>query len=65
MAKPPAKKPKAKAGKRPKLPELNDKERHDRFVDMAHEVDALEEAPNFDESIKKIARQRPLRSGGG
>ncbi len=56
MAKPPAEKPKAKAEKKPKL---TDAERRKRFVDMAHEVDALEEPSNFGEIVKKIAARGP------
>ncbi len=52
MAKPPAKKPKPKAEKKPKL---TNAERRKRFVEMAHEVDALEEPKDFGEAVKKIA----------
>ena len=58
MAKPPARKPKAKAEKKPKL---TGAERRKRFVDMAQEVDALEEPKNFGEALKKIAAHTPKK----
>jgi hypothetical protein len=36
-------------------PKLTDAERHERFVAMAKEVGATEEAPGFDDAIKKVA----------
>jgi hypothetical protein len=48
--------------KYPRKPKLADAERHKRFVDMAKEVGASEEAPGFDDALKKVALTRP---GGG
>jgi hypothetical protein len=48
--------------KTPHKPKLTDAERLQRFVDMAKEVGASEEAPGFDETLKKVALQnRPTR----
>lgn len=41
--------------KYPRKPKLSDAERHERFVKMAKEVGASEEAPGFNEAIKKVA----------
>jgi hypothetical protein len=46
--------------KSPRKPKLTDAERHKRFVDMAKEVGATEEAPGFDEALKKVASAKPL-----
>jgi hypothetical protein len=51
MAKPAASKPKAKADPKPKL---TDKERHDRFLDMAHEVSAEERPEAFDKAFDRV-----------
>ena len=51
MAKPPAKKPKAKAEKKPKL---TDAERHKRFVGMAREVEASDDPGDFDKAFEKV-----------
>jgi hypothetical protein len=37
-----------------RLPKLSDAERHKRFVDMAHEVEASENPKDFDEAFKKV-----------
>jgi hypothetical protein len=36
-------------------PKLTDAERHKRFVDMAHEVEANEAPEEFDKAFRKIA----------
>jgi hypothetical protein len=54
MAKAGTEKPKPKA--KPKEPKLTDAERHRRFVDMAHEVEAEESQESFDAAFKRIAR---------
>jgi len=41
--------------KSPRNPKLTDAERHKRFVEMAKEVGASEEAPDSDEALKKVA----------
>jgi hypothetical protein len=58
MAKPPAKKPKAKAEPKPKL---TDAERHRRFVETAHEVEADESPEAFDRAFEKVVSPRPNR----
>ena len=45
--------------KAPRKPKLTDAERHKRFVEMAKEVGASEEAPGFDEALKKVALVKP------
>ena len=45
--------PKAKTSLKPKL---TDAERHKRFVDMAHEVDADESPEAFDQAFDKISK---------
>ena len=45
-------KPKAK-----RLPKLTDAERHERFVETAHEVEASEDAKDFDKAFDMIARK--------
>lgn len=44
-------------------PKLADTERHKRFVDMAHEVEASDDPNVFDEAFKRIAsgRRTPQR----
>ena len=39
--------------RKPKL-KLSDKERHERFKDMAREVEASEDTKDFDEAFKKV-----------
>jgi len=55
---------KSKAAKKPKL---TDHERHERFVDMAHEVEASEDPKDFDKAFKQVAPAKPSapRSRGG
>lgn len=55
MAKAATGKPKAKEKSKPKL---TDKERHKRFVDMAHEVEADESPEAFDRAFEKVV-ERP------
>ncbi|MGE0423895.1 MAG: hypothetical protein AB7O88_16640 [Reyranellaceae bacterium] len=50
-----ARKPKAK----PKREPLTDEQRHARFVEMAREVGATEDAEAFDEAFKKVVRASP------
>jgi hypothetical protein len=58
MAKAATGEPKANAKKKPK-PKLTAKERHKRFVDMAHEVEADESPEAFDRAFERIARITP------
>jgi hypothetical protein len=51
MAKAPSPKPKAKREPKPKL---TDAERHRRFVDMAHKVEADEGPEAFDRAFDKV-----------
>jgi hypothetical protein len=39
-----------------RLPKLTDAERHKRFVEMAHEVNASEDPKEFDLAFKKVVR---------
>jgi hypothetical protein len=41
-----------------KLPKLTDTERHKRFVEMAHEVEASENPKDFDEAFKKVVPRK-------
>lgn len=45
-----------------KMPALTDEERHKRFVDMAHEVEASEDPKDFDRAFKQVAEKRPDKS---
>jgi len=45
-----------------KNPKLTDHERHERFVDMAHEVEASEDPKDFDKAFKKVAPQKPAKA---
>jgi hypothetical protein len=59
MEKSAPKKTEAKADKKPKL---TDKERHERFLDMAHKAEADERAEAFDEAFDKVVKQhKPAR----
>lgn len=60
MAKAAAGEPRAKGKTKPK-PKLSNKERHKRFVDMAHEVEASEDPRDFDRVFKKVVIIRPSR----
>lgn len=51
-----AKKPKPKAS-----PKLTDAERHERFVQMAHEVEASPDENDFEKAFSSVAR----RTGNG
>jgi len=46
---------------RPKKPnpKSTDSERHKRFVDMAHEMEASNDPRDFEKAFKKVALQRP------
>jgi hypothetical protein len=46
--------PKGPQGQKRK-PKLTDEERHERFVDMAREVEASEDEKDFDKAFKKVA----------
>lgn len=59
MGKSAPKKTKTKAEKKPKL---TDKERHKRFVDMAHAVQADDRPDAFDEAFDKVVRAKAKRS---
>lgn len=39
-------------------PQLTDAERHERFKEMAREVDASDKADDFDEAFKRIAPKK-------
>lgn len=43
----------------PKKPKLTDAERHKRFTDMAREVEASEDAEDFDKAFEKVTRPSP------
>ena len=49
----------AKATKKTKL---TDAERHQRFVDMARQVEASDDPKSFDKAFKKVAK--PKRKAG-
>lgn len=40
-----------------KKPKMSDKERHERFKEMAREVDASEDAEVFDKAFKSVTTQ--------
>jgi hypothetical protein len=42
-----------------RLPKLSDAERHKRFVEMAHEVEASEDPKDFDKAFKNVVLPRP------
>jgi hypothetical protein len=56
MAKAAAKKPKTKAEAKPKL---TDKERYDRFLDMARKVEASEDPKDFEEAFRRVVKSTP------
>jgi hypothetical protein len=62
MANVDAEKAKGKAKRKPKL---TNKERHKRFVDMAHEVEADESPETFDRAFQKIVRLKTRESSSG
>jgi hypothetical protein len=45
----------------PKKPKLTDAERLQRFVEMAKEVGAPEETPDFDEALKRVVSAKPSK----
>jgi hypothetical protein len=45
--------------KSPRKPKLTEAQRLERFVEMAKELGASEETPNFDEALKKVANAKP------
>jgi hypothetical protein len=45
-----------------RLPKLTDAERHKRFVEMAHEVEASDDPNEFDKAFKKVVRPRSSRN---
>jgi hypothetical protein len=55
------KKPESAPETKPK-PKLTDAERHKRFVDMAHEVEADESPAAFDRAFDKIAGEHQHKS---
>jgi hypothetical protein len=59
MAKAGSEKPKAKAEKKPKL---TDTERHKRFVDMAHEVEASDDPEAFNSAFDKVTSSSSRQS---
>jgi hypothetical protein len=62
MAKAVTGKPKPK-GKAKHKPKLTAKERHKRFVDMAHEVQADESPEAFDRAFESVIRKdAPIKS---
>jgi hypothetical protein len=44
---------------RPKPPKLTDEERHARFKEMAREVEASEDAEDFDKAFKEVTSKAP------
>ncbi len=45
-------------------PPLTDAERHERFVDMAREVEASDDPKDFDKAFKRVANpSQPRRDG--
>lgn len=43
----------------PKKPKLTDAERHQRFANMAREVEASEDAEDFDKAFEKVTTTTP------
>lgn len=58
MAKAASVAPKAKGKTKPK-PQLTGKERHKRFVEMAHEVEADESPGAFDRAFQSVIKPTP------
>jgi hypothetical protein len=44
-----------------KSSKLTDTERHRRFVEMAHEVEASDDPKDFDEAFKKVIESAPKK----
>jgi hypothetical protein len=62
MAKAVTGEPKAKAKIKPK-PKLSNKERHKRFVEMAHKVEADESPDSFDRAFDSVIhKDAPIKS---
>jgi hypothetical protein len=52
--------PPAKSAPKPTpKPKLTDIERHKRFVDMAHEVEADERTESFDQAFDRVVEHSP------
>ena len=49
---------KPKKAKPKENPSLTDAERHARFVQMAHEVEASESEEDFEDSFNRLVRQK-------
>ena len=45
--------------KRERLPKLTGAERHARFKELAREVEAEGDAPDFDSTVKRLAERSP------
>ncbi len=45
--------------KSPEKAKLTDEERHQRFKEMAREVDASEEAADFDKAFERVTSEPP------
>jgi len=43
-----------------RLPKLSDAERHKRFVEMAHEVQASHDPKDFERAFKKVVSQKKM-----
>lgn len=50
------------AEERKRKPVLTDEERHRRFVETAHEVEASEEPEAFDKAFKRVTSKPPEHS---
>jgi hypothetical protein len=50
------------AEKRKRKPGMTDEERHQRFVEAAHDVEASEEPGAFDEAFKRVTSRPPEHS---
>jgi hypothetical protein len=60
MAKAAAGEPRPKRKAKPK-PKLTHKERHQRFIDMAREVEASDDPKEFERAFGKVVTIRPSR----
>jgi hypothetical protein len=50
------------SAKAKRKPPLTDAQRHKRFVDMAREVGASDDAKAFDKAFKKVAKPKPAKT---
>jgi len=50
------------ASKSARKPKLTDAERHKRFVAMAHEVGASDDAKAFDKAFQRVAKSKKAKS---